>query len=138
MIPTDSVYTVLKDYFWIVNCALVVIFELDTSLYLWYKDKKSSIFTHPRNEWFLKKISIKNQKNWKYTPYWSYLILAIMAENYFDFKYYFPNIYTILIVLLVIHSIVFIKEWMREKEEEKNNNPPLTPKEEKDIKLVHK
>ncbi|MBR4249270.1 MAG: hypothetical protein IKQ24_03865, partial [Verrucomicrobia bacterium] len=125
MIPTDSVYTVLKDYFWIVNCALVVIFELDTSLYLWYKDKKSSIFTHPRNEWFLKKISIKNQKNWKYTPYWSYLILAIMAENYFDFKYYFPNIYTILIVLLVIHSIVFIKEWMREKEEEKNNNPPL-------------
>lgn len=137
MIPTDSVYTVLGDYLWIANCFLVVFFELDTSLYLWYKDKKSSIFVHPRNEWFVKKINVKNQKTWKYTPYYSYLLVALIAHEYFDFKYYFPDIYAILIALLVIHSIVFVKVWIREKKEEKNNNTLLTPNEEK-IELAQK
>lgn len=112
-------------------------FELDTSLYLWYKDKKSSIFVHPRNEWFVKKINVKNQKTWKYTPYYSYLLVALIAHEYFDFKYYFPDIYAILIALLVIHSIVFVKVWIREKKEEKNNNTLLTSNEEK-IELAQK
>ena len=136
MIPT----IVLLDYLWIAGFAVIACCELDTSLYLWYKDKKSSIFAHPRNEWFLKKIHVKNQKIWKYTPYGAYLTLAIVAgDNRFDFKYYFSDSYTILILiaLLAIHSIVFIKEWMREKKEDKNNNPPLIPKEE-GIELVHK
>lgn len=137
MIPTDSVYTVLGDYLWIVGFALIACCELDTSLYLWYKDGKSSIFTHPRNECFLKKIHIKNQKTWKYTSFGAYLSLALIACDSFDFRYYFSDTYVILIALLVFHSIVFVKVWMREKKEEKNNNTLLTPNEEK-IELAQK
>lgn len=138
MTPINSVYTVLGDYLWIANCFLVVFFELDTSLYLWYKDKKSSIFAHPRNEWFVKKINVKNQKIWKYTPYYSYLLVALIAHEYFDFKYYFPDIYAILIALLVFHSIVFVKDWTREKKEEKGDDTSSVSKEVKDIELIHK
>ncbi len=133
----SGIADVILDFLWILNCTFIVCCELDAALYLWFKDKKSSIFTHPKNEWFLKKTGGADQKKWKYSPFFMYFILFILGADWFNFRYYFPDIYTILIVLLVIHSIVFIKEWMREKKEDKNNNPPLIPKEE-GFELVHK
>ena len=138
MIPANSIYAVLADYVWILNIVFLICYGLDMSLYLWFKNKKSSIFVHPKNVWFLQKISGSNQKKWKYGPFIGYIAFFLIACDSFNFRYYFSDNYTILIVLLVIHSIVFIKEWMWEKKEEKGDNTPSVSKGEKDIKPTHK
>lgn len=138
MFPNNSIFLVYFDYIWIFICIFIILCELDTAIYLWHKDKKSSMFLHHKNENFLQKVNPLDLKKWKYKPFFAYIVVFMLIGDWFDFRYYFPDIYAILIALLVFHSIVFVKVWMREKKEEKNNTIPPEPKEEKDIELIHK
>jgi len=75
----SGIADVILDFFWILNCIFIVGCELDAALYLFLKDKKSSIFTYPKNVWFLKKTGGTDQKKWKYSPFFMYFILFIRS-----------------------------------------------------------
>ncbi len=114
---------------------------LCTDIYLCFANKNSILEHSKKLTFFLRKCYVVpdfRDKYWKYGPFADYSVMTFIVGSYYDIRHYIPNIYTIVISLLAIHSIIFIINWMREKKEEKNNNPTLIPKEGKDIGLIHK
>ena len=112
-----------------------------TDIYLWFRNKNSMLDHSKKLTFFLRKCRVVpdfKDKYWKYDPFADYSVMTFIVGSYYDIRHYIPNIYTIVISLLAVHSIIFMIDWMREKKEEKGDNTSLVSKEEKDIELIHK
>ncbi|MBO4715087.1 MAG: hypothetical protein J5672_03190, partial [Verrucomicrobia bacterium] len=79
---------------------------------LWFESKPNVLC--PRILFF-KKIMGENRKVWKYAPFVSYLVSLHWGYEIFCFNDYVPYYSNIILLLLSIHSIIFITAWLRER-----------------------